>query len=66
MFVVWGSVTYRFCPQETSYGRWGGGGIGACDVYIIIFKVYMYAHYPALALPKVYFYTFIHILKAAR
>ena len=29
----WGSVTYRFCPRETSYGRWGvGGGVGACDV----------------------------------
>ena len=23
-----GSVTYRFCPRETSYGRWGGGGGG--------------------------------------
>ena len=31
-----GSVTYRFCPRETSYGRWGmgrgGGGVSACDV----------------------------------
>ena len=21
-----GGVTYRFCPRETTYGRWGGGG----------------------------------------
>ena len=31
-----GSITYRFCPRETSYGRWGGGGggAGACDVSV--------------------------------
>ena len=22
-FFTKGSVTYRFCPRETSYGRWG-------------------------------------------
>ena len=26
-FSLIGSVQYRFCPRETSYGRWGGGGL---------------------------------------
>ena len=26
------SVTYRFCPRETSYGRWGCGGGGVMPV----------------------------------
>ena len=28
-----GSVTYRFCPRQTLYGRWGWGGeFSACDI----------------------------------
>ena len=37
-----GSVTYRFCPRETSYGRWGVGS--SIFVSVFIFKVYLYAH----------------------
>ena len=33
LFLIRERASYRFCPRETSYGRWGwGGGIGACDV----------------------------------
>ena len=40
---VGGSLTYRFCPRETSYvrlGGGGGGGVGSCDVEnsIVIFS----------------------------
>ena len=27
IYIAKGSVTYRFCPRETSYGRWGVGGL---------------------------------------
>ena len=54
-------------PRETLYGRWGGGGGGTFlsqkswkFSIVSVFIVYLYAHYQVLALPQVYFYTFIY------